>query len=211
MKKAFITIFLVLFFDQLLKIWIKTTMVLGQEIPVLGDWFLLHFTENKGMAFGMEISGEWGKLLLSIFRIIAIGVIGWYLLRIIHRQEKSGLIISISLIFAGAVGNMIDSAFYGMVFTESYHNVASVFPADGGYSSFLHGKVVDMLYFPLVSGTYPHWLPLVGGDSFSFFRPVFNIADSAITVGVFILLLFQRKFFPKEKDETDRIESAETD
>lgn len=211
MKKAFITIFLVLLFDQLFKIWIKTTLVLGEEIPVLGEWFLLHFTENKGMAFGMELSGEWGKLLLSIFRIIAIGVIGWYLLRIIRRQEKTGLIISISLIFAGAVGNIIDSAFYGMIFSESFPNVASVFPAGGGYSSFLHGKVVDMLYFPLISGTYPNWLPFVGGDTFSFFRPVFNIADSAITVGVFILLIFQRKFFPKENAEETPRKFAESD
>lgn len=184
-------------------------MSLGEEIPVFDDWFLLHFTENKGMAFGLELSGKWGKLILSIFRLIAIGVIGWYLTRIISRKEKTGLILSISLIFAGAIGNMIDSAFYGLIFSESYHTAASVFPEGGGYASFLHGKVVDMLYFPLFSGSYPDWFPFIGGNSFSFFRPVFNIADSAITVGVFILLIFQKKFFPKEEYQKEPIEMNE--
>jgi len=176
-------------------------MALGDEIPVLGDWFLLHFTENKGMAFGLELSGKWGKLILSLFRIVAIGIIGWYLVKIIHRKEKTGLIISISLILAGAIGNMIDSAFYGLIFSESYHQAATVFPEGGGYATFLHGKVVDMLYFPLFRGTYPEWLPFLGGESFSFFRPVFNIADSAITIGVFVLLVFQKRFFPQKTEE----------
>jgi len=182
-------------------------MSLGEEIPIFDDWFLLHFTENKGMAFGLELSGKWGKLILSIFRLIAISVIGWYLHKIIKRQEKTGLIISVSLIFAGAIGNMIDSAFYGLIFSESYHTPASVFPQGGGYATFLHGKVVDMLYFPLFSGYYPDWFPFIGGDSFSFFRPVFNIADSAITVGVFILLIFQKRFFPKEEREKETVEA----
>lgn len=184
-------------------------MALGEEIPVFDNWFLLHFTENNGMAFGLEISGEWGKLALSIFRLLAIALIGWYLFRIIGRKEKTGLIISISLIFAGAIGNMIDSTFYGLIFTESYHDPASIFPEEGGYATLLHGRVVDMLYFPLFSGTYPEWFPFIGGESFSFFRPVFNIADSAITIGVLILLVFQKKFFPKEKQDTTERERKE--
>lgn len=186
-------------------------MSIGEEIPVFEDWFLLHFTENKGMAFGLEISGEWGKLILSMFRLLAIALIGWYLFRIIGKKEKSGLILSISLIFAGAIGNMIDSTFYGLIFSESYHDVATVFPENGGYATLFHGKVVDMLYFPLYSGTYPEWLPFVGGQSFSFFRPVFNIADSAITTGVLILLIFQKKFFPKEEQKETKPEREEKD
>ena len=173
-------------------------MTLGEGIPVFGNWFILHFTENEGMAFGMRFGGSFGKLILSIFRIIAVAGIGWYLIHIIKQGAKAGLIICISLIFAGALGNIIDSAFYGLIFSESkFHEVATLMPADGGYGSFLHGKVVDMLYFPLINGTYPSWVPVWGGSQFIFFRPVFNIADSAITVGVISLILFQRKFFKK--------------
>ena len=165
---------------------------------MLGDWFLLHFTENEGMAFGMQIGGESGKLLLSIFRIIAVTAIGYYLYRLVRKKAHFGLIFSISLILAGAVGNIIDSAFYGLIFSQSsYHTVASFLPEGGGYSSFLHGKVVDMLYFPLIQGSVPDWLPIWGGQEFIFFRPVFNIADSSITVGVFLLLICQRRFFRK--------------
>jgi len=173
-------------------------MSIGQEINVFGNWFIIHFTENEGMAFGMRFGGDFGKLLLSIFRIVAIIIIGWYLIKLTRNKEKPGLIISLSLIFAGALGNIIDSAFYGMIFGESrFHEVAAIFPADGGYSSFLHGKVVDMLYFPVIRGYYPEWFPIWGGNDFIFFRPVFNIADSSITVGVFILILFQKRFFKK--------------
>lgn len=196
--------------DQALKFWIKTTLCIGQEIHISGDWFILHFTENNGMAFGLQFAGESGKLFLSIFRIIAIGVIGWYLTRIIKQKVHPGLIISVSLIFAGAFGNIIDSAFYGLIFSESpyfYHSnncdVALFMPEGGGYGSILHGKVVDMLYFPIISGNYPDWL--MGGRRFTFFAPVFNIADSAITVGVFILILFQKRFFKKE-EEKDNLE-----
>ncbi len=173
-------------------------MTIGEEIHVLGNWFILHFTENEGMAFGMRFGGDFGKLILSLFRIIAIFVIGWYLIRITKRKEKTGLILSMSLIFAGALGNIIDSAFYGLIFSASkFHEVAVLFPTEGGYSNFLYGKVVDMLYFPVIRGNYPTWLPFFGGDEFIFFRPVFNIADSAITVGVFILIFFQKRFFKK--------------
>ena len=198
MKKAASIIFLVLIADQVLKIWVKTHMTLGEGIPVFGNWFILHFTENEGMAFGMRFGGSFGKLILSVFRIIAVAGIGWYLIHIIKQGAKTGLIICISLIFAGALGNIIDSAFYGMIFSESkFHEVATIFPADGGYGTFLHGKVVDMLYFPLIKGMYPSWVPVWGDTQFIFFRPVFNIADSSITVGVISLILFQRKFFKK--------------
>jgi len=175
-------------------------MIIGTrgEINMIGDWFILHFTENEGMAFGMKFGGEFGKITLSIFRIVAIIAIGWYLVKITRRNEPFGFILSISMIFAGAMGNMIDSAFYGMIFSEStFHEAARMFPPEGGYSSFLHGKVVDMLYFPVIKGYYPSWVPFLGGNDFIFFRPVFNIADSSITVGVFILILFQKRFLKK--------------
>lgn len=200
MKKAIIIIVLILIADQVLKIWVKTDMIIGTrgEIPMIGNWFILHFTENEGMAFGMKFGGEFGKVILSIFRIIAIIGIGWYLVIITRRNEPFGLVLSIALIFAGALGNIVDSAFYGMIFSEStFHEAARAFPAEGGYSSFLHGKVVDMFYFPVINGYYPSWVPFWGGNEFIFFRPVFNIADSSITVGVFILIIFQKRFFKK--------------
>jgi len=177
LKKAALIVFLILLFDQVLKIWIKTTMFIGQEYSVFGNWFIIHFTENEGMAFGMKFGGEFGKLFLSIFRIVAIAGIGVYLVYLIRSGGKTGLIICISMIFAGALGNMIDSAFYGMIFSDSYYRVAEVFPEGGGYASFLHGKVVDMLYFPVFRTTLPDWLPFWGSRDFVFFRPVFNLAD----------------------------------
>jgi signal peptidase II len=198
LKKAVIIVGIIILIDQVFKFWIKTTMYLGQEIPIFGNWFILHFTENEGMAFGMQFGGEYGKLILSIFRIIAIIFIGIYIYIISRKGVTNGLIVSFSLIFAGALGNIIDSAFYGMIFSEStFHNIASVFPEGGGYATFLHGKVVDMLYFPLFKGYLPEWVPFWGGDYFIFFRPVFNIADSAITIGVFMLILFNRRYFKK--------------
>ncbi len=200
MKKAAFVIFIVLLLDQALKFYIKLTMTIGQEIPVFDHWFLLLFTENNGMAFGMQFGGDWGKLTLSIFRILAVIAIGIYLAVISYRNKNSGLIISVSLIFAGAMGNIIDSALYGLIFSaSSYHTVASLVPLGQGYSGFLHGKVVDMLYFPLIEipkETAPSWLPsfLFGPDNrLIFFRPIFNIADASITIGVAWLLLFQRK------------------
>lgn len=188
---------LVLLLDQASKFIVKTQMTLGQNISVLGDWFNIYFIENEGMAFGMQFSGEYGKLILSIFRIVAVIFIGWYIHRLILQKAHTGLIACISLIMAGALGNIIDSAFYGVLFSESYFTQTAQFlPADGGYASFLHGKVVDMLYFPLLKGNYPQWFPFWAGQEFIFFRPVFNLADSAITTGVFILLVFQKRFFP---------------
>ncbi len=201
MKKSIIIILLVLIADQALKIWVKLNMTLGEEIPMIGNWFNLYFTENNGMAFGLQFGGEFGKLFLSVFRILAIIAIAFYLYMLSKRTKRTGLMISISLIFAGALGNMIDSAFYGMFFTQSsYHSLGIIASEGHGYSSFLHGRVVDMLYFPIINftqATAPTWLPswIYGSDGhFIFFRPIFNLADSSITIGVFWLLLFERKY-----------------
>jgi signal peptidase II len=207
-KKPLLIIFLVLLLDQISKIWVKTSMFLGQEFSVFGDWFYIHFTENPGMAFGLEFAGEFGKLFLSLFRIVAITLIAWYLNRLIKEKAPKGVVVSISLILAGAIGNMIDSAFYGLIFNESIGQVAQMFPEEGGYAGFLHGRVVDMLYFPLFDGYFPEWLPIWGGEHFMFFRPVFNIADSAITVGVLMLLIFQKSFFDAEKKTTQENEET---
>ncbi len=203
MKKVFLITFIILFIDQAFKIWVKLHFTLGEEVSVIGDWFKLYFTENNGMAFGMELGGSRGKLFLSIFRILAVTAILVYLFFLTKKENyRTGLIISTSLIFAGAIGNIIDSAFYGMLFTPStYHSVATWATGElHGYSSFLHGKVVDMLYFPIINiakTDAPSWLPdfLFGNDGrFVFFRPIFNIADASITIGVFWLLLFERKY-----------------
>ncbi len=170
-------------------------MFLGEEFPVLGDWFIIHFTENNGMAFGIEFGFEYGKLFLTLFRIAVVAVIGFYLFRLPRKSTSTGLLVTGSLIFAGAVGNIIDSVLYGVVFDESYNQIATFLPEAGGYAPIFYGKVVDMLYFPLIEGYFPDWLPIWGGEHFLFFRPVFNIADSAISVGIGSLLLFQRSFF----------------
>ncbi len=197
-SKSLAIIFLILIADQILKFWIKTTLSLGDEIVVFKDWFILHFVENNGMAFGFEFAGEYGKMFLSVFRILAVVAIGWYLSKLYKQKEiPFGFVASISLILAGAVGNIIDSLFYGMIFNHSYGQVATLFPDGGGYAGLLHGRVVDMLYFPLLSGQYPRWFPIIGGNEFLFFRPVFNIADSSITVGIFSILIFYRKYFNK--------------
>lgn len=171
-------------------------MLYDESINVFGHWFYIHFIENPGMAFGLEFGGDIGKLALSLFRIVAVVLIGVYLVKLIRKKVSNGLVISISLILAGAIGNIIDSSIYGLIFSESsYFTPAVLFPEEGGYSSFLHGNVVDMLYFPLFEGRFPEWLPLWGGEHFLFFRPIFNIADSAITSGVFLILLNQKRFF----------------
>ncbi len=192
-KKVVLFIATIIIIDQALKIWIKTNMVIGQEIRLFGNWAFLHFIENNGMAFGMEMGGKTGKLILSLFRIAAITAIGWFLVSLIRKKAGLGLILSVSAIMDGAIGNIIDSACYGMIFSESYSQPAVLFPPGGGYSSFLQGRVVDMLYFPIIDTQWPDWSPFRPGESFVFFRPVFNIADSAITCGVFVILLFQRK------------------
>tara|TARA_B100000902_G_C27311171_1_gene918504 strand:+ start:1635 stop:2222 length:588 start_codon:yes stop_codon:yes gene_type:complete len=194
LRKIFLTAFVLILIDQIIKIWIKTNFILGEEIKVF-DWFIIHFTENNGMAFGMEFGGYTGKAILSIFRIIVVGLGIKYVMDITKKKLPNGALISLGLIIGGALGNIIDSSFYGIIFNDSYNNVAVLFPETGGYSSFLHGKVVDMLYLPLLNSHYPQWLPIWGGDHFIFFRPVFNIADAGISVGIAIILIFYRNLF----------------
>ena len=187
---AITVVLLVIIIDQVIKIWVKTNMALYETIEV-ASWFKIYFVENNGMAFGIEVLG---KLFLSLFRIIAVGFIGYYLYLLVIKNFKHGYIACIALILAGAIGNIIDSVFYGEIFTASYPgHVATIVPFGQGYSSWLHGKVVDMFYFPLIEGTFPSWLPVWGGEDFIFFRPIFNFADSAITVGIILLLIFYRK------------------
>jgi signal peptidase II len=194
-KKAALIVFLVLFIDQVVKIWIKTHMTLGEQIPVIENLFYIHFTENYGMAFGMELEGTYGKLLLSLFRILAVGGIGWYLFTLVREKAHPGLIFSIALIMAGAIGNILDSAFYGLLFSESTPLDTAVFlPEEGGYAGFLHGAVVDLFYFN------SHFESVFWSDEpYTFSFPIFNVSDSAITVGVVIILIFQRRFFRKEE------------
>jgi len=201
LSKSVLIVLLVLIIDQALKFWVKTHMTIGEEIHVAGNWFILHFIENNGMAFGLEFAGKIGKVILSLFRIIAIVAIGWYIRYLIKNDAPTGIILSVSLILAGALGNIIDSVFYGMIFNDSHFQVAKLFPEGGGYSSFLHGKVVDMFYFPIIQGHYPDWFPFKANQEFIFFRPVFNIADSSITSGVALILIFYRKFFVTRTEE----------
>ena len=182
----------VLIIDQVSKILVKTNMFLGEEINVF-SWFKILFIENNGMAFGLELGS---KLFLTLFRIFAIILIGYYIFKLIKENNnvKKGYIVCLSLIFAGALGNIIDCLFYGVIFNSpAYPMIATMFPADGGYAELMYGRVVDMLYFPLFSFVWPDWVPFVGGTNFEFFEPVFNIADSAITIGITLLLIFYRK------------------
>ena len=211
LTKSILIVTLILVADQVLKIWIKTTMSLGEEFSVLGNWFIIHFVENNGMAFGFEFAGQYGKIFLSVFRIFAVFAIGWYMLKLIRKDLPMGFVACISLIFAGAIGNIIDSAFYGLIFSDSYGHVATLFPEGGGYASFLHGRVVDMFYFPLIHGRYPEWIPFVGGNDFLFFRPVFNIADSSITIGIFSILIFYRKLFSQLDKKNEREKEGKTE
>ena len=196
-RMAMFVIFFVLLMDQFLKIWIKTHMTLGDQIPVIENFFYIHFTENYGMAFGLELEGVYGKLLLSLFRILAVGGIAWYLISIVKQKAHSGLIFCLSLIMAGALGNILDSAFYGLIFSESTPMDSAIFlPEEGGYAGFLHGAVVDMFYFNShFDSTF--W----SSEPYTFSFPIFNISDSAITIGVIVILIFKRRFFKHEKKE----------
>ena len=192
MKRILPVILLVLVADQVLKIWVKLTFFYDSSIPLFGDWGYLHFIENRGMAFGMEFGGEWGKLALTLFRIVAVTGIGYSLQVMMKRGASWIQSVSVALIFSGALGNIVDSTFYGLIFSESTpFEKAALFPPDGGYAPIFHGAVVDMFYFPIWEGRLPASIPFWGGEYFVFFRPVFNIADAAITVGVVLFILTQ--------------------
>lgn len=202
MKRALSVILLVLLADQVLKVWVKLTFFYDSALPLFGDWGFLHFIENRGMAFGLEFGGSWGKLVLTVFRILAVAGIGWYLLGLIKKKASTAMLVSVSLIFSGALGNIIDSTFYGLIFSASSpFQKAVLFPPEGGYAPLFHGAVVDMFYFPIWKGRLPDWLPGWGGEQAVFFRPVFNVADAAITVGVALFIMFQRSV-KKQVEET---------
>jgi len=185
----------VVLLDQIIKFWVKLNFVMGEEVQI-APWFLLHFTENNGMAFGFEFGGRAGKLALSIFRMVAIAGLGYYISRLLKSGAPRLAIIAFSLVFAGALGNLLDSAFYGLIFSESFGAAARLFPTEGGYAGFLQGRVVDMFFFPIYQGFLPDWVPFKGGDYFVFFRPVFNLADTAISIGVGLMIAFQKRVFP---------------
>ena len=205
LKKSAFIIVLILLIDQISKIYIKTHFALGDEYRLF-DWFRIYFVENDGMAWGTKISDfasfisdRTAKIALTIFRIVAIIGIGYWLLEATKKKRPKVLLLAIALVFAGALGNIIDSVFYGVLFNDSYGQIASVFPIEGGYDSLLHGKVVDMLYFPLWKGYLPEWLPFFGGKYFTFFEPVFNVADAAISAGFIMLMVFNKKAFSKNE------------
>ncbi|MDF1695093.1 MAG: lipoprotein signal peptidase [Saprospiraceae bacterium] len=208
MKKSIIVtliIILVLVLDQWLKVWVKLNIDYGEGFNIMGlSWAQIHFIENPGMAFGLSYGGATGKIILTVFRIVMVAILIYILRSLIKNKEPLGLLISFALIIAGAMGNIVDSMFYGMIFSKSvFHGgLAEFMPADGGYAPFLQGKVVDMFYFPLIDTTLPDWFPLWGGERFQFFRPVFNLADSAISVGVASIILFHRKFFKQDKNKS---------
>ena len=210
MKKPLIVIFIILLIDQIVKFWIKLNFTLGEELFLIGDWCRLHFIENEGMAFGMSFGEEVGKLILTLFRIVAATLIFFYLRKLIIKKENKLVIYAFTLIFAGAVGNIIDSLFYGLIFSEStFFTTAQLFPESGGYAPLCLGKVVDMFYFPLIDTTLPQWIPFVGGNHFEFFNAIFNVADIAITVGVGLLVV--SVFVLNNKKKTISFEEIEQD
>ncbi len=203
-------VLLVVLADQALKWYIKTNFYLNESHDVVGNWFKLYFVENEGMAYGWKFGGQAGKIILTLFRLGAVGFGVWYLDSIIKRKYHRGFIICASLIFAGALGNLIDSLFYGLLFEESTPGHLAAFLPQQGYAHFLHGKVVDMLYFPIITDAhFPQWVPVWGGESFEFFRPIFNIADAAISAGVITILVFQKRFF-KVQEQTEPVDSTST-
>ena len=193
--------------DQALKYWVKTQMNYQEQIPLIGSWFRLFFIENEGMAWGWKFGGEWGKMALTLFRLVAVVFGVFYIRSIIKKKMHPGFIVCAALIFAGALGNLIDSLFYGLIYSASDIGLplAKLFPPDGGYAGFLHGRVVDMIYMPIIEDKIlPSWIPIWGGDRFTFFSPIFNIADASISIGVILLLIFQKKFFKKHPHEENQ-------
>ena len=190
--------------DQVVKILVKTHMHIGEDIPLIGEWCRLHFIENEGFAFGMSMGGATGKVVLTLVRLVASVAIAWLLVRLVKGSTRSSLVVPLALIFAGAVGNLVDSCFYGLIFNESYYSVATLFPAEGGYAPLLQGKVVDMFYFPLFEFDWPTWVPLIGGNHFEFFNAIFNVADSAITIGIVWLMIDQFFIAPKYKKSEEK-------
>lgn len=190
-------IVLLLIADQVVKVYVKTHMTLDESIPVFGQWFYIRFLENPGAAYGMELGGEYGKLILSVFRIVAVTAIGWYIHLLAKREAPVGVVLGFAIVFAGALGNIIDSTFYGVIFSDSTPwEVANFVPWGTGYASLLHGSVVDMLYFPIIEiEQMPDWIPLFGGEPYTFFSPIFNLADSYVSCGVIYMILFHRKYF----------------
>jgi len=219
-KHAAFIIALVVIADQALKFYIKTNYALNESHNVAGNWFQLYFVENPGMAYGWKFGGNWGKLALTVFRLVAVVFGTWYLGNIIRQRYHRGFIICAALIYAGALGNLIDSAFYGLIFDKgmvadpatgeyaSYSGLATL--SKHGYASFLHGNVVDMLYFPIIHGHFPKWVPIWGGEEFEFFRPIFNLADAAISTGVITILVFQKRFF-KQRKSNETTHTVETE
>ncbi|HEX4876247.1 MAG TPA: lipoprotein signal peptidase [Chitinophagaceae bacterium] len=212
LRYVVILIAAIILLDQGLKIWIKTSHPTGEVLRVFGmDWFRLHFIENPGMAWGWKFGNETGKMILTLFRLAAVIFGTWYIGKIVRQHYSRGFIICAGLIYAGALGNLIDSMFYGILFDKglhydpaineyvSYSGIATF--SSPGYASFLHGSVVDMLYFPMVKGHFPGWFPFIGGDDFEFFSPIFNVADASISIGVITLLIFQKRFFKKHEPE----------
>jgi signal peptidase II len=205
-RTVFFIICLIVTADQALKIFVKTHYQAGESHSIVGGWFQFYFIENEGMAYGWKFGGEWGKIILTLFRLAAVIFGVFYIKKIIQNKHHPGFIVCAALIFSGALGNLIDSMFYGMIFEDSSiytYNVAKIFPKHG-YAGFLHGKVVDMLYFPIIRNAhFPSWVPFWGREEFIFFRPIFNLSDAAISVGIITILVFQKRFFKNNSQNID--------
>lgn len=212
-RTVVIIILAIIVADQALKIWVKTNMFYGEQIHLLGRWLRLYFIENEGMAWGWKFGGDWGKLILTLFRLVAVIFGVFYIRSIVRKKYHRGFVICVAMIFAGALGNLIDSMFYGLIFSGSDDGapLAVMFPPGGGYAGFLHGKVVDMVWAPIIENkVLPGWIPFWGGERFTFFSPIFNIADASISVGVIAILLFQKRFFKKQPHEQHAIVETNT-